>query len=168
MIILPMFYAHITVDTTMHSHARGVLELDYTRIRISAVNTTIAWRYSSFTCRPSVFTVEGYVSREMALNLSTSSVRPTLALNSTSTKLMIPTSTIEPHITSGALFFRLLAFNQSGTQCASDSSVVYYRLDNKSELKIIAQHGFSHNKQRKLLCDTEWISQLYCWEIGCC
>ena len=120
----------------MHSHERDMLELDYTRLRIGAVNSTIAWRYSSLTCQPSVFTVEGYVSREMALNLSTSSVRPILALNSTSTELVIPTSIIEPHITSGALFFRLLAFNQSGTQCASDSSVLYYWLENKSELKI--------------------------------
>ena len=101
---------------------RDVLELDYTRLRISAVNTTIAWRYSSLTCQPSVFTVEEYADRDTLRGTSI------IAINSSSTELMIPQDT-----TSRALYLRILAYDEFGMQCAVDSAVKYYKLDNNGE-----------------------------------
>ncbi len=102
--------------TLANGTRRDVLELDYTRLNIGVINANIAWRYSSQTCQPSVFTIEGYTS-----------------INSTSTEIRVPTNTIQHNITTGALYLRLLAHDESGNTCAQDSAAWYYRLDNISE-----------------------------------
>ena len=114
----------------LNNTKRDVLELDYTQLRIGAVNTTIAWIYNSLICQPSVFAFEGYTNRTA---IGTQSSIPTLTLNSTNVEITIPTSTIQQHITSGALYLRLLAYDESGAACAQDSAVRYYKLGSNSK-----------------------------------
>ena len=104
-----------------------MLELYYPEFSVGPVNTSIGWTYSSLTCHPAVFTIEGYAHREdiMPDNMGT----PTLTLNSTSSVLTFPTDMTNGH----SLYWRLLAHEESGTPCAQDSAVRYYQLDTNGE-----------------------------------
>ena len=59
---------------------------------------------------------------------------PTLTLNATSSPLTFPTNS-----THGALYWRLLAHEHSGTPCARDSAVRYCQLDTNGELCGVAR-----------------------------
>ena len=108
----------------MNQSLHDVLELYYPEFGVGAENTSIGWRYSSLTCQPTVFTLQGYADRNAIMQDT-----PTLTLNATSSPLTFPTNT-----THGALYWRLLAHEHSGTPCARDSAVRYYQLDTNSEV----------------------------------
>ena len=81
--------------------------------------------------------IEGYADRAA---IGTPSSTPTLTLNSTSTEITIPTSTIQHHITSGALYLRLLAYDETGAACASDSAVRFLKVDINSEVLLTSNY----------------------------
>ena len=118
-------------DIEFNSTKRDVLELDYSRLMIGVVNTSIAWRYSSLTCQPSVFIIEGYAGREEISNNT-----PTVTLNSTSTEIRLPTMCF--YTNGGALYLRLLAYNELGDACAQHSAVHFYKLEKNSEIILVA------------------------------
>ena len=102
----------------MTARARGVLELDYTQYSVGPVNTTIGWTYRDLTCQPAVFVVEGYEDKDAIL-----ADEPMLTLNSTSTMVLLP------NINNVPLYLRLLAYDETGANCAQGSEVIYYQLD---------------------------------------
>ena len=84
--------------------------LDNPQFSIGPLNTTIGWTYSSLTCHPSVFIVQGYADRDDIPD------NPSLNLTSTSSVLTFPTN-----ITNGSLYWRLLAHDVAGTPCVQES-----------------------------------------------
>ena len=97
---------------------RGILEFDYTQYSVGSLSTTIGWTYRNLTCQPAIFTVEVYENTGDILI-----GQPALSINSSST-------TAQLHDTSNVtLYLRLLVHDQTGTNCAEDSTFVYYQID---------------------------------------
>ena len=136
-----LYYYVYNIVTELNGTKRDVLELDYNQLSIGTVNTSITWRYSSLKCRPSVFFVEFFIERAAIGNQSS---LPTLRLNSTTTSITIPTSDIQHHITSGALYLRLLAYDETGAACASDSAARFYKLNINGVCNIVRLQLFSY------------------------
>ena len=114
---------YVFVDVENSAHVRDVLEFDYTQFSVGPVNTTIGWTYRNLTCQPTVFMVEGYNN-----TATITTGQPMLTLNSTSTMTLLPNISTVP------LYLRLLAYDETGTSCAEDSAVRYYRVDSNGEI----------------------------------
>ena len=121
---------HYTVTDIVR---RDVLELHYPELSVGPVNTSIGWTYSNLTCQPSVFTIEGYDAVPDPLQLSS----PPLTLTSTSSVLTFPTSTIHQSITHASFYLRLLAHDVSGTACAPNSTLIFYKLNKNGEMQVV-------------------------------
>ena len=109
-------YMHtVTCYSPTETFTRDVLELSLPEFVVGVENTSIGWRYSSLSCQPAGFTIEGYATRE---DIPTGT--PTLTLHAPSSPLTFPSNT-----THQTQYWRLLA-----SDCASDSAIKYYQLDN--------------------------------------
>ena len=119
------FMSEVLLSVFLGTHRsntlRDVLEFSYPQFSVGPVNTTIGWTYSSLTCHPSVFIIQGYADRDGIPD------NPSLNLTSTSSVLTFPTN-----ITNGSLYWRLLAHDVAGTPCAQESGLRYYQLDSSN------------------------------------
>ena len=111
-------YITFYLGTHQNNTVRDILELSYQQFSVGPVNTSIGWIYSSQTCHPSVFIIQGHADRDDIPH------NPSLNLTSTSSVLTFPTN-----ITNGSLYWRLLAHDVAGTPCAQESAVLFYYLD---------------------------------------